>query len=112
MQVLRGKKYINEVAGVEKYARLKLGIQLMYKSEKPQYLKTSQIPVMHLCPFLSHCNEGTYIKSNVNLLCFFLSLALLLIIWTISWSLAYNFSALFRASDCEVAPPEEQWKAV
>lgn len=103
MQVLRGKKYINEVAGVEKYARLKLGIQLMYKLGKPQYLKTSQIPVMHLCPFLSHCNEGTYIKSNANLL---------LIIWTISWSLAYNFSALFRASDCEVAPPEEQWKAV
>ncbi|TEA30471.1 hypothetical protein DBR06_SOUSAS12410012 [Sousa chinensis] len=26
--------------------------------------------------------------------------------------MAYNFSALFRASDCEVAPPEEQWKAV
>ena len=37
-------------------------------------LKTSQIPVIHLCQFLSHCNDSNYInRSNVNCFFFFMS---------------------------------------
>lgn len=52
MQVLRGNTdVINEVvAEVDEYLYVKLGTQLMYKLEKPQYLEASQIPVIHLRP--------------------------------------------------------------
>lgn len=49
-QVLRGNTdAINEVmAGIEEYLYVKLDTRLMYKLEKPQYLKPSWIPVIHL----------------------------------------------------------------
>lgn len=50
MQVSRGSTdAINEViAGIEEYLYVKLDTRLMYTLEKPQYLKPSRIPVIHL----------------------------------------------------------------
>lgn len=50
MQVLRGNTHaINEVIeGIEEYLYVKLDTRLMYKLEKPQYLKPSRILVIHL----------------------------------------------------------------